>query len=149
MLTEITHLRQSNRSLLKRWFNSRDMDLFVWVKSVGIDDMPVQFQLSFNKQSNEKIICWDQQHGFHLYQVDSGENTPARYKKTPIFTNTVERQDLTDIARRFLVASEIIDINITDFIYARLMEYPTLSSMLHAMHANHSARKPTSAPDKG
>ncbi len=148
MLTEITRLRQSNRNLLKRWFSSQDMDLFVWVKSVGIDDMPVQFQLSYNKQSSEKVICWNLQNGCHLYQVDTGENCPAHYKETPIFTNTIKRQDLTNIARCFLAASENIDIGIADFIYARLMEYPALSSMLHAMHTNHPVHKSKPAPNK-
>jgi len=66
MLYEISHVRQSNRSEVKRWFTCADMDLFVWCR----DDIPVRFQLAFNRRSKEQVISWDIQRAFCLYDVD-------------------------------------------------------------------------------
>lgn len=135
MLNEIAHLRQSNRSLVKRWFSCRDMDLFVWLRN----NAPVRFQLCFNKRSNEHAICWDYHHRFQFYRVDSGETCPDQYKKTPLLLGASEHKDLTVIARTFLAASKNIDAGIADFIYARLMTFPAAPVHNHAGHINRPA----------
>lgn len=139
MLHEISHIRQSDRSLVKRWFTSRDMDLFVWFRR----KMPVGFQLSFNIHGEKQAISWDLQRGFHLYRVNSGETRPFqylyRYQTTPLLTGACNQDDLVSIRRNFLVASENIEVGLTDFIYARLMEYPSLSSKPHVSHIDHPA----------
>ena len=138
MLSEISHLRQTNRSLVKRWFTSRDMDLFVWFHNNWLhNSMPVRFQLSFNKRNKEQAISWDFQREFQLYRVDSGETTPDRYKKTPLLISLCDQQELAIIARNFLVASENIDISIADFIYARLLEYPSIQTKHNVVHTGH------------
>ncbi len=137
MLREITHLRQSGRSQVKRWFSSYDMDLFVWFQQ---DRMPVRFQLCYNKNSNEKIISWNLHRGFHYYCVDCGETLPDQYKMTPLLLHANKQQDLTIIAHRFLAASENIDIAVADFIYARLMAYPVSMAHYSATHTDHPAR---------
>lgn len=125
MLYEIPHPRQSNRSLVKRWFTSNDMDLFIWHRQ----NVPVRFQLTYNKRNAEKAISWDFHLGFRHYLVDGGEtipnNYPGRYKQTPILIDLCDQKNLAQIARDFLAASENIDIAVSDFIYARLMAHPT------------------------
>ena len=135
MLYEIPQLRQSNRSLLKRWFSSRDMDLFVWFH----DSVPVQFQLAYNKRSTEKAISWNFQRGLHHYLVDSGEIALDHYKQTPILIGLCDQKNLASIARDFLAASDEMDIGLADFIYARLLEHPTAASMHGAVHTDLSA----------
>jgi len=132
MLHEITHLRQTNRSLKKRWFNSVDMDLFVWYH----DSAPVKFQLSYNKQNEERAISWDFHHGFQHYRIDSGESYPHQYKRTPIMFDFCNQENLPELARNFLAASENIDIAVADFIYARLMAYPGMLSQHNAQHTD-------------
>jgi len=132
MLHEIPHLRQSNRSHIKRWFTSQDMDLFVWFHK----NVPVRFQLSYNKPDREKSICWDFHRGFHHYLVDSGETFPDQYKQTPLLISLCNQRDLTTIARNFLAGSEKIDIGLSDFIYARLMEYPAIPVRYGATHTD-------------
>jgi len=125
MLYEIPHPRQSNRNLVKRWFTSSDMDLFIWHRQ----KIPVRFQLTYDKRNEEKAISWDFHLGFRHYLVDNGEtfpdNYPGRYKQTPLLINLCEQKNLTQIARDFLAASENIDIAVSDFIYARLTAHPT------------------------
>ena len=122
MLYEIPHLRQSKRSYVKRWFTSRDMDLFIWFRN----SEPVRFQLTYDKRGKEKAICWNFHLGFNHYLVDTGENRLDHYKQTPILINLCEQQDMTTIARDFLAASENISISLSDFIYSRLMAHPTV-----------------------
>ncbi len=133
MLSEITHLRQENRSLIKRWFTSQEMDLFVWFRN----SVPLRFQLSFNKRGKEQAISWDFHRGVQFYRVDSGETWPYRYKETPILINACDQQNLPRLAREFLVASENIDIGTTDFIYARLLEYPSIAVNSNVAHTGH------------
>ncbi len=84
MLYEIAHPRQSNRSQLKRWFTCCDMDLFIWYR----ENVPLRFQLSYDKRNEEKAISWDYNLGFRHYRVDNGETFagiyPGHYKQTPI-----------------------------------------------------------------
>lgn len=130
MLYEIPRLRQTNRSYRKRWFTSSDMDLFIWFR----ETVPVRFQLAYNKQDREKAITWDSHRGFRHYLVDSGETLPDHYKQTPILIGLCDQQDLAVIAREFLVACEKVDISLSDFIYARLMEHPAIPAKHSAAH---------------
>ena len=135
MLHEITHLRQSNRSLIKRWFTSLDFDLFIWYHK----NTPVKFQLAYDKRSNEHAISWDFHQGFRHYSVDSGEDDLSQYKRTPILNNASHQKHLTTLARDFLVASENIDIGVSDFIYSRLMAYQVVPARHNVVHIDHSA----------
>ena len=100
MLYEITHLRQTNRSLVKRWFTSLDIDLFIWY----YDNTPVKFQLSYDKRCDEHAISWGFHQGYKHYSVDTGEDYPDQYKKTPILNDAYQQQNLATLARDFLAA---------------------------------------------
>ena len=133
MLYEIPHLRRSNRCLIKRWFTCPDMDLYIWFH----DNVPIRFQLSYNKRSREKAINWDFQRGLRHYLVDTGEEELGRYKQTPILIKQQNQGDLATTARNFLAACEHIDIGVSDFIYARLMEYPVVRPRHRVAHTDH------------
>ena len=120
MLHEISNVKQKARSQDRRWFTDNDMDLFVWFSRLN----PIGFQLSYNKQSNEKAVCWETDKGFQHYRVDSGEIEPIKYKMSPIYA-AEDDFDTYAIAREFLHNSEHIENTLTDFIYARLLEYPS------------------------
>jgi len=131
MLREITATRQNSTDTQKRWFTDSDMDLFVW----HINGEPVRFQLGYNKQANEHAINWNSTTGFSHNSVDSGDEiTPSKYKMSPILLPDGEFDALA-IAAEFLQASKNIDETISDFIYARLLEYP-----------GHYATPPNAAP---
>lgn len=130
MLYEITHIRQSRRPRIKRWFTSQEMDLFVWTRT----GMPVHFQLYFDKSGTEKVICWDIHEGFTSYHVNNGETSPDRYKQTPLLRTSFMRLDLRVIARDFLAACTHVDTGISDFVYARLMEMPVREIPVSRQH---------------
>ena len=119
MLHEISNVKQKARDQNRRWFTDNDMDLFVWYSRLT----PIGFQLSYNKQSYEKVICWEIDKGFQHYGVDAGEIEPIKYKMSPIFAADGDF-DTYAIAREFLHNSDHIETTLADFIYAKLLEYP-------------------------
>ena len=119
MLHEISNVKQKSQGQLRRWFTDNDMDLFIWFSRRA----PIGFQLSYNKQTDEKALCWETGKGFKHYNVDSGEVEPIKYKMSPIYSPDGDF-DSYAIARAFLHNSEHIEATLADFIYARLLEYP-------------------------
>lgn len=119
MLQEINNIQQDTQDKFRRWFTDNNMDLFVWFSQ----NAPVCFQLSYNKQSDEKSICWDAETRFQHYVIDTGETEPMNYKETPMCLFDDEF-DLYSVAPEFLRRSEHIEPSLADFIYARIMEYP-------------------------
>ena len=87
----------------------------------------------------KKAINWDLHQGFHHYLVDSGEALPGQYKQTPLLIPLCNQHELANIAREFLAAWEQIDIGLSDFIYARLMEQPLEQVKHNAMHTGQSS----------
>jgi hypothetical protein len=81
MLREITTARRIPGDDKRRWFNSPNLDLFVWVDDAGA---PVGFQLCYDKQFREHALTWTEGRGFSHMGVDGGETRPARYKGAPI-----------------------------------------------------------------
>lgn len=132
MLHEVKRLRQSQRSHVKRWFTSRDMDLFIWFAN----NEPVRFQLSYDKCDIEKAISWNFHLGFSHYLVDTGETELHHYKQTPILIHLYNQGNLKTIARDFLAASENIGIDVSDFIFSRLMALPATTTNRSARHVN-------------
>ena len=130
MLREITTVRSFSHDR-RRWFTDSDMDLYVWFRN----QMPVQFQLSFNKQYEEHAISWDNNKGFNHSKIDNGEDRSGRYKMTPILVDDGDF-DCLSLARHFLQQSDYLEPTLADFIYARLLEYPdayTQNADLHTV----------------
>jgi hypothetical protein len=119
MLREIRPAGLTPELALRRWFTDADMDLFIWF----CNQVPLKFQLSYNKRGTEHAICWDSENGFSHNRVDDGEEPSGRYKMSPILLQQSDF-DAGMVARNFLVASEAMDPTLADFIYARLIEAP-------------------------
>ena len=119
MLREIRPARQKTRNAIRRWFTDADMDLFIWFTH----QVPVKFQLSYDKREAEHVLSWDRERGFMHNRIDDGEGLPGRYKMSPIMVSG-SSLDTSKLARNFLIASEAMDPALADFIYARLLEYP-------------------------
>ncbi|MGB5395965.1 MAG: hypothetical protein WBN96_02345 [Gammaproteobacteria bacterium] len=119
MLREIRPARQNTRVAIRRWFTDADMDLFIWFSN----QVPVKFQLSYGKRQSEHAISWDMEYGFKHNRIDDGEGSTGKYKMSPILLNEVQF-DARRVARDFLVACEMMEPTLADFIYARLVEYP-------------------------
>ena len=130
-LYEISPISPTIHSLNKRWFTCREMNLIVGTNK----NMPVNFKLSFKRSGVIQTLSWDIEHGFSPCADHTAKADSEQHRKPSIFR--YEQSDLAIIRRDFLAACENIDIDLTDFIYARLMEYPAIHSQLYASHTGH------------
>lgn len=119
MLKEISNIQQKAQGKFRRWFTDNNMDLFVWFSQNTL----ISFQLSYNKQTDEKSICWDAETRFQHYVVDTGETEPLNYKESPMCLFDDEF-DINSVAPEFVHRSSQIEQSLAEFIYARLLEYP-------------------------
>lgn len=120
MLREISNIKKEARNQSRRWFTDNDMDLYIWFS----EQIPIGFQLSYNKKYTEKALSWSYKSGFSHHIVDSGENRSLRYKMTPFTYLSNDNFDAYTTARNFLRNCDSVEASLSDFIYARLLEYP-------------------------
>ncbi len=125
MLREITALR-SNRSNSRRWYTDADMDLYIWF----VNQMPVRFQLTYNKKHEQQAVYWDNNDGFLHSRIQQDNRLDGKCYVSLTFLDQHE-YDAVSVARNFLIGSECLDPTLADFIYARLLECPT-NCMLNA-----------------
>lgn len=115
MLTEIKNLRQIHNEPERRWFNSEDMDLFIWCDNNDF----IGFQICYDKTASEKALSWKPSTGLVHQQVDDGESRAGRYKATPILIEN-GRFDLEKIRNDFEYKSKNIPIEVRDFVLDNL-----------------------------
>lgn len=132
MLHEILPARHTGKTRFKRWFQSREMDLFIWFRQ----QVPVRFLLCYNKLYDEHAISWEQDKGFHHYRVDNGESITEHYKQSPLLLELESHFDTRKVAHDFLLHSDNIEASLADFIFARLLAYPVAEARPAARRLN-------------
>jgi hypothetical protein len=119
-LRELPHTRQIPGEPKRRWFNSPDLDLIVWLRN---DDTPSGFQLCYDKARRERALTWHEGRGYDHSAVDSGEDMPTKYKGTPILVaDGLFEPDR--VKEHFLEASAEIPEDIRTFVAGVLDRYP-------------------------
>jgi len=91
------------------------MDLIVWLDS---KDKPVSFELCYDKQTYEKALRWSPS-GFVHSSVDSGENSPGKYKSTPVLRESRHFDD-KKVHSLFIAESSQLPEDIKDFVVSAL-----------------------------
>jgi hypothetical protein len=80
MFHEIKNVRQEPGPGRRRWFESDNFDLVVWLEPGG---RIAGFQLCYDFGRGERALTWREGAGFTHNAVDSGEGTPLK-NCTPI-----------------------------------------------------------------
>src|SRR5215212_6021822 len=120
VLRELPGTRQIPGEPRRRWFNSLELDLIVWVDN---NDAPSGFQLCYDKSRGERALTWHRGRGYDHAAVDAGEDMPTKYKGTPVLVaDGVFRADR--VKDEFLKASEHVPENIRRFVADVLDRYP-------------------------
>lgn len=119
MLKEISVYKSKTGLRRKRWFTDADMDLFIWFRK----NLPIRFQLSYNRFGRGHAIHWSADEGFKHSLVDLTQAKAGKHE-LPDEYDIDNRINVPRLARAFLAACEGIDVALADFIYARLLEYP-------------------------
>ena len=86
MLREVREVRQTPGELLRRWFISDDMDLFVWMDEGG---SIAAFQLCYDqgKRGAERALSWKVGAACRHAIVDNGGNRNGQHKTTSILVS--------------------------------------------------------------
>jgi hypothetical protein len=125
MLSEISRFRNYGGSANRRCFTDSDMDLYVWFKNGA----PERFHLTYNKRGICHSLSWNYETGFGSKRNAHNEVLAVM----PGLRNVLDAYYIDDtgevpvslLASSFLHSSEKIAPWLADFIYARLLEYPT------------------------
>ena len=80
MLHEIKSVKQERGPGRRRWFESDDLDLVVWLDR---NDAIIGFQLCYDFGDGEHALTWRVEAGFAHSVVDTGEETPLG-NRTPV-----------------------------------------------------------------
>lgn len=120
LLRELPDARQVPGEPRRRWFNSPDLDLIVWMDDGG---EPTGFQLCYDKLRAERALTWHAGRGYDHSAVDDGEHTPAKYKSTPILVADGLFQS-NRVHTLFLEASADVPEDIRRFVSDALHRYP-------------------------
>lgn len=82
MLREFLHVRQEGGPGRRRWFESEEFDLVVWLDA---REQVVGYQICYDLGQGERALTWRPEGGFAHHAVDSGD-TPdgGGAKLTPI-----------------------------------------------------------------
>ena len=119
-MRELPDIRQIPGEPRRRWFNSPELDLIVWLDE---DDRPSGFQLCYDKLRGERALTWRAGRGYDHAAVDSGEDMPTKYKGTPILVaDGLFESDR--VKEDFLEASAEVPEDIRNFVAAVLERYP-------------------------
>jgi len=118
LLLEIQNVRQIKDEGHRRWFTDDYFELILWYDD---KDLIRGFQLCYDRFKMEKVLTWKRETGYTHDNVDDGE-IPGQHKKTPILIKDgIFNRD--KIAERFKKESAELDIDISKFVYDKLLEY--------------------------
>lgn len=119
-MIEIPNVRQIPGEPQRRWFSSRDFDLFV---HCAADGRFTGFQLCYDKPHREHAIVYREADGFRHMAVDDGEQRPGRYKASPVLVG----DGVFDAARiyaAFGAASASLPAEVAGYVRQALARHP-------------------------
>ena len=118
MLVEVKEVKQFENEGFRRWFTDNYFDLIIWYDGDTISG----FQLCYDKAHNARALTWEADEGFSHNKIDGADELPGLMKKTPILVpdGIFNKQR---IAMLFKKAGKLLETEIFDLIYDKLLEY--------------------------
>jgi hypothetical protein len=122
MLSEVAKTKQVDGEPVKRWFTSDNMDLFVWLDD---ENNILNYQLTYDKERNEKALTWDKTEGFKHLVVENSERS-CKYPQSPLL-KVGGTLDLQKLLTHFDAYSQTLYSEIKSFIISRIKYNPLYS----------------------
>lgn len=116
MLKEISDLTQTSDNLKRRWFSDETLDMYVWYDN---SDEISEFQISYNKQSDEQVLTWNIKSGLSNHGVDSGSTNPKKMKSSPILTEQ-SRHNIELVRKLFMNSGQKLEHDLYEYVLSRL-----------------------------
>lgn len=101
----------------KRWFRGDAFDIFTWQTS---DNRFTSLHLCYGRGSDEHILRWDPDAGFHHESVDIDETKPGRAMSAILRANGAFPADL--VLRQFLDIAPQLPADVAAFIEDRIRQ---------------------------
>ena len=118
MLREPHNTRRSEGGLIRIWYNSTEMDLYLFVTE---SERVESFQLCYDKGHRERVLLWSHRDGFSHAAIDDGEQRPFD-SRTPLIVSD-GRCDAVYLRSLFRAQSAMLPQHHFDQVYLRLLEY--------------------------
>ena len=116
MLYEIITNKKFANEYNRRWFESEELDLVIWINN---SNQISSFQLCYKKGVREQVLTWKSTSGFTHETVDDGESRSMRHKSSPILVSDGQ-YNAHKFTHLFNDLSKNIDGNITKFVLSKL-----------------------------
>ncbi len=123
MLHEIQNVKQEPGAGRRRWFESEDLEVVVWLDAA---DHVTGFQLCYDFGRGEHALTWREGAGFAHSVVDTGDATPLK-NETPVL-QPEDRVPWPDIARLFDRESATLEPGLRQLIHDPLAERVSASA---------------------
>ncbi len=123
-MKELVNVRQIPGESKRRWFQSENFDLIVWLTD---DQGFVGFELCYDKLSSEHAISWSKTGGFRHMAVDDGDQRPGKYKASPVLV----ADGLFDAKRVYsdlLEASHTLPQEVAEYVLQTLEQHPRFTA---------------------
>lgn len=118
MLREIRGVGQRPGEAPRRWFQSKNLDLFVWAPAPGHYS---RLQLAYDKATTEKALTWDETLGYTHDRVDHAHSA-GRHPASPLLV-AAEAPDIERLAALFAAESANLDAGIRDWVALTIARY--------------------------
>jgi hypothetical protein len=120
-LREIRNVRQVPGDRRRRWFESEDIDLIVWLDERG---EPTSFQLCYDKGRRERALTRDAGGALSHAVVDDGESRNSGYKESPVLLAGASF-DAERVERLFVEQGGGLPAGIVELVLDGIRRYPT------------------------
>lgn len=114
MLKEISDLTQTSDDLKRRWFSDETLDMYVWYDN---SNEISEFQISYNKQSDEQVLTWNNKSGLSHHGVDSGSTDPKKMKSSPILTEE-SRHNIELVRKLFMESGKKLEHDLYEYVFS-------------------------------
>lgn len=122
MLREIQPVRQHPGEPPRRWFNSADFDLILWLPALTAPACEaVAFQLCYDKRHTEHALHWQAPGTCKHFQVEDGEqgNRSSSHKSAPLL-QTAKPLNASSLLTAFLGESHGLPPDVSEFVQQQL-----------------------------
>lgn len=108
------------KNSFRRFFTDDYFDLYIWYDKKGGNI--TGFQLCYDKAHNARALTWEVDKGFSHNKIDGADATGGIMKKSPILVpdGIFNKQR---IALLFKKAGKLLEAEIFDLIYGKLLKY--------------------------
>lgn len=123
-MIEVRDVRQNPKEYFRRWFSDDHFDLYVWFKP---DDTIYGFELSYDKDSQEKALRWFSDRGLSHYRVEES----SYLNRSAMLIPMNGRLEMDRTLALFQEVDDGLPQSFKNLVSDKIMEYGDLQKQSH------------------